>query len=583
MREMPQRSDEPADDATIRSGTRQGEEAGLSLLIVSHAFASAFPLPSQGTVVIGRGDETDLRIADPSVSRRHAELRIGVQITLTDLGSSNGSRVAGAALEQGKPVLVHAGDTIEIGEVLLLVRERGATTNVPRQTCTMKELEKRLAERCDAGGTHSVPFGLLRVATDPSAENTTEKILALLRPGDRVAQLAPHDHVVFFADLAQNESVAIRERLRRALEQARGLRIGLACFPSDGATPEELLQAIDQQVTGLGNESGVVVLDTRMRELHALVDRIATSPISVLILGETGVGKEVFAERIHRRSDRADKPLLRLNCAALSESLLEAELFGYEKGAFTGAVTSKPGLLETADGGTVFLDEIGDLPVSLQAKLLRVLEDHQVRRVGGLQPRKVDVRVISATHRDLEHGGEFRTDLFYRLNGISIEIPPLRERRGEIAALAGAFVQRSCRRAKRSVPSLSAETVQALYAYAWPGNLRELRNTMERAALLCEGDEIKVEHLPERVLGRGSQPPAAAKPDESATAEFLRVPVTLRMSREEHERELVVQALARTNGNQTRAAELLGIARSTLVKRIEKYNLPRPRKEDDDE
>jgi transcriptional regulator with PAS, ATPase and Fis domain len=317
-----------------------------------------------------------------------------------------------------------------------------------------------------------------------------------------------------------------------------------------------------------------------MRELFALVDRIAPSPLSVLLLGETGVGKEVFAERIHARSDRADRPLLRLNCAALSESLLEAELFGYERGAFTGAVQAKPGLLETADGGTVFLDEIGDLPLALQAKLLRVLEDSLVRRVGGLESTRIDVRVVAATHRRLDQEASaagFRRDLFYRLNGVAIEIPPLRERREEIAPLVDAFVRRAAARIGRAAPACSPEAHRALETHAWPGNLRELRNVIERAALLC-GDRIEPEHLPETVLGRSAAP--APTGDDDASLEWDEPVPTLRMHREAHERDVVLDALDKSHGNQTRAAKLLGIARSTLVKRIEKYGLPRPRKDD---
>jgi two-component system, NtrC family, response regulator AtoC len=338
-------------------------------------------------------------------------------------------------------------------------------------------------------------------------------------------------------------------------------------------------------------DSGVIVIDDAMRRLHEIVERVAPSAISVLLFGETGVGKEIFAERLHRLSERRDRPLLRLNCAALPESLLEAELFGYEKGAFTGATQAKPGLLETASGGTVFLDEIGELPSSLQAKLLRVLEAGEVLPVGGLKPRMVDLRVIAATHRDLEHAmaeEQFRRDLFFRLSGISLTIPPLRERKAEIVPLARAFVSRAAARAGRSPqPTLSAAAEARLEAHTWPGNVRELRNVIERTLLLVAGSAIDADDLQ---LGRAS---GASRPalDPELTEPLRKlspkdVPpladasLDMRTQRSQLEHTAIVEALARARGNQTRAARMLGIARSTLVKRMELYGLPRPRKDD---
>jgi DNA-binding NtrC family response regulator len=305
----------------------------------------------------------------------------------------------------------------------------------------------------------------------------------------------------------------------------------------------------------------------RQEELERLVERVAQGTISVLLLGETGVGKEVLAERIHQRSKRADKPMLKLNCAALAESLLESELFGYEKGAFTGAVAQKRGLLETADGGTVFLDEIGELPAPTQAKLLRVLEERKVTRVGGLKPIDIDMRFISATNRDLEAesaAGRFRQDLYFRLAAITLVIPPLRRRIGEIAGLAQRFIADCCAREERTdVPALSRAALVLLEGHAWPGNVRELRNAIERAVVLCEGPTILPEHLP---LDRGRvtvQPedPASALRDEVGTFELQRI----------------LDAIERCGGNQVKAAKLLGISRRTLVSRLSKAGLTKKR------
>ena len=262
---------------------------------------------------------------------------------------------------------------------------------------------------------------------------------------------------------------------------------------------------------------GVVVLDPNMRGLYDQVARAAASSINVLVLGETGVGKEVLARAVHKLSARKAGPFVALNCAALTESLLQSELFGHEKGAFTGALQARPGLLETAAGGTVFLDEIGELPLSIQTKLLRAIEDRKVLRVGARAEREIDVRFVAATNRDIEaeaEAGTFREDLFYRLNGISFTIPPLRDRRPEIAALSRMFLARyNAELGRHAALSLSEEAIQLLESYPWPGNVRELRNAIERGAVLCSGDVLRPEHLPSRIVSgaihghKSSSPP----------------------------------------------------------------------------
>ncbi|HUJ60443.1 MAG TPA: sigma 54-interacting transcriptional regulator [Kofleriaceae bacterium] len=312
------------------------------------------------------------------------------------------------------------------------------------------------------------------------------------------------------------------------------------------------------------------MLSAAMRALYQLVDRVAVGTISVLILGETGVGKEVLAEAIHRRSTRAAAPLLRLNCAALTDTLLESELFGHEKGAFTGAAASKQGLLESAHGGTVFLDEIGELPLPTQVKLLRVLESREVLPVGAVRPRPIDVRFIAATHRDLEariDQGQFREDLYFRLNGITLRIPPLRERLDELETLAGHFVAMIAHGLGRPAPLLSAAAVARLRGHTWPGNIRELRNCLERAVLLCHGDCITGDDIV--VVARRSREPTPAPPD--ALGDLRRRTAAV-------EREHIVAALARAAGNQKAAAQLLGISRRTLANKLDAFGIDRPRK-----
>jgi transcriptional regulator with PAS, ATPase and Fis domain len=277
--------------------------------------------------------------------------------------------------------------------------------------------------------------------------------------------------------------------------------------------------------------------------------------LSVLLTGETGVGKEVLAEFIHGRSPRAQGPFLCLNCAAFPENMVESELFGHERGAFTGAMQAKPGLLEAAGGGTVLLDEVGELTLPLQAKLLRVFEARKALRVGSVTPRPIDVRFISATNRNLDRdvtAGRFRKDLYFRLRGIAIEIPPLRERLGELPQLTDTFLGQVCEQTgRRPRPELSPEARKLLERYPWPGNIRELRNAIERAVLLCTGATIKPEHLPPEVAS-----------SSNTDSDLIRIQ----------------NALAQCNGNQSRAAKLLGIARNTLIARLEAYGLARPRK-----
>jgi DNA-binding NtrC family response regulator len=344
--------------------------------------------------------------------------------------------------------------------------------------------------------------------------------------------------------------------------------------------------------------ASLVVRDPAMQALYEQAYRAAGTLIGILILGETGTGKEVLARAIHHRSPRAQGPFLGLNCAALPESLLECELFGHEKGAFTGAAHARPGLFEAAEGGTVLLDEVGELPPNVQAKLLRVIEDRSTLRLGARAPRAIDVRMLAATHRDLEAEvvrGTFREDLFFRLAGFTLVLPPLRERVTEIAPLARAFLAKA--RDQMDRPGLSAladDTLALLERYPWPGNIRELRNVIERAVVLCEGEALLPEHLPAKLKEGARRPPRASSPaisarppeepePESSTPAKLgdtaKPPVEkLRVKKGPVERHRIVAALDRCQGNQTQAAELLGISRRTLIGRLDEYDLPRPRK-----
>jgi transcriptional regulator with PAS, ATPase and Fis domain len=300
-----------------------------------------------------------------------------------------------------------------------------------------------------------------------------------------------------------------------------------------------------------------------------LVDRIAASRLSVVITGETGAGKEVLAQSLHARSPRSRKSMVRINCAAICDSLFEGELFGYERGSFTGAVKSKMGLVEAADGGTLFLDEVAELSPAAQAKLLRVIETRVVTRLGSVTPRTVDVRFIAATNRDLQLAvdeGRFREDLRFRLDGIHLVVPPLRERPGEILPAALGVLREAVERDGRPLLELTAEAEAALLSHTWPGNFRELRNVMERAAVISTGGHIGVSDL---LIPRAGPPQQQV---QSAAAQ--RLPALALAAADERAR--ILSALARCAGNQTRAAKALGISRRTLITRLEALNIARP-------
>jgi DNA-binding NtrC family response regulator len=387
------------------------------------------------------------------------------------------------------------------------------------------------------------------------------------------------DERMFLEDLGSVNGTRIKEQAvgrgqKVPVTAGETIQIGSSVLIVQNRTKRApLLRPETLRDEGLMLPPPAAALEPAMLRIQQLAERAAVGTINVLITGETGVGKELLAETVHRLSPRRRGPYVCLNCAALSETLLESELFGHERGAFTGAVQAKPGLMETAHGGTLFMDEVGELPLTTQAKLLRVLETREVARLGSVKPRKIDVRFLAATNRDLEAEvtrGAFRRDLYFRFNGITLTIPPLRARVGEIRRLAETFVQQICRELGRPEPGIPAKVLALLEGYSWPGNIRELKNVMERAVLLCTGPFIDTEHLPMDKLGASVSSPSSGgvsgpAPDSQAGA----VP---------DERQRILDALASCAGNQSRAAKLLGIPRRTFVSRLDQYKVARPKK-----
>ena len=472
----------------------------------------------------------------------------------------------------------------------------GRGTAPPRRILPHGYFELRLEEECNRAARYHSSFALLRIVCDPSCPSAAiEEILASsIRLVDVVAVGGPSDYEVMLVDTPPEDLKLVVSRLETQLAERGGKpRIGMAIYPRDGRSADELLSHANGELAPRMPATEAAPAPGAMQDLYSMVERIAWSDISVLIFGETGVGKERLAEAVHKNSRRASMPFLRLNCAALTETLLESELFGHEKGSFTGAQSAKAGLLESANGGTVFLDEVGDMPMTTQVKLLRVIEERKVRRVGALKPLPIDVRFVAATNRDLElevQRGSFRKDLFFRLNGISFVIPPLRERVGEIEGLARGLISEACQRMGRAQePELSPEVLALLQQYPWPGNIRELRNAIERAVLLCTGERLELPHLPaekmsshfaaRRTAHAAAAPPGLAPlPPPPGLRGAPLLPLELREQLAQAERQRIVEALSRCAGNQTEAAQALGISRRTLVKRLAAFNIPRPRK-----
>jgi two-component system, NtrC family, response regulator AtoC len=448
----------PGSGTPVESG--DGDTEPRMLLVAGENAFSAHPLTGR-ELTIGRARGCDVRVDHLALSRKHAVLRLGPPPTIQDLGSTNGTRVAGETVSGGEPRVLRANDSFHIG-----------------------------------------PFSFVLVSKRPVSD--------------------------------------------RSYSGKRAMR----------------------------------VVDPTPAGVPALVRDVATRETNVLILGETGCGKEVLAETVHELSRRSG-PLMRINCAALSESLLESELFGHEKGAFTGAAAQKRGLLEAATQGTVFLDEVGELPLSTQAKLLRAVEHREVLRLGATKPIPIDVRFVAATNRELPAevaAGRFRRDLFFRLDGVTLVVPPLRERTHMIGALALDFLDAACKRIGRAT-RLSTAALGELEQHSWPGNVRELRAVIERAVLLARSGDIQVQHL---TFARAEEPtPPSSRPAPAARETTPVSPEEAAVigldAEQRDERARIIAALEACAGNQTRAAARLGMPRTTLSGKLAVYRIPRPR------
>ncbi|MCU0682676.1 MAG: sigma 54-interacting transcriptional regulator [Polyangiaceae bacterium] len=547
---------------------------------------------------VGRDPGCDVCLVDAKVSRRHARLTrdAATGVTLVaDLESRNGLTLDGQRIDPAKPVPLTEGSILRIGDAVLVLEERRDAVQpqrVAKGEAFALRVDAEIARAAAEGTTLALVEAQLEgvvggegFSSSTTAEGSAGLAAALAAERSFTRAFRVDDVLSSFGDglwrallpkTSPAEARQLVSRLRLLLEESGAKpALRMALYPRHGVTSEALVAALADPGEGTLESTRLPRPSAKsMAGLASMIEKIAPSMANVLVLGETGVGKEVTARAIHERSPRASRPLICLNCAAFSEPLLESELFGHERGSFTGAVQAKIGLLEAAEQGTVLFDEIGEMPLSLQAKLLRVLERREVTRVGGIKPRRIDARFVFATHRNLEEevrAGRFREDLYFRINTVAITIPPLRSRKDEIGPLAAHFIALACEgdEGRSDPPRLSPQALALLEAYSWPGNVRELRNVIERAVLFSSGPFITLEHLPlERFLGQGGSAPNVAKAPTGAPAQAGGL----------DERARIIDALERCAGNQSAAATLLGISRRTLVSRLSRYDLPRPRK-----
>ncbi|WP_244219766.1 sigma 54-interacting transcriptional regulator [Corallococcus interemptor] len=562
----------------------------LYLLLVQGNTSTLVPLPREGSVVIGRAAGADVLVEDASVSRQHA--RVGVaegEAFIADLGSHNGVRVNGERVQGTRPL--DGGDVVTLGNVTL-VFHRGERPLPERRALEAEGLRARLSEELDRVRGSGLAVSVLALEVESARVPQGELVRALhgaLRLMDGVGQVGG-TLMVLMPDLAGEEAEAAAAHLVSVLSPLAGrVRGGLASAPGDGMQTDALLgaakaaalaaEAGGTRVSGpsmyrlaLGERS-VVVADAALTRLFELLRRLAASPLPVLIHGETGAGKENAAWAVHHWSPRSAQPFVPLNCAALPESLVEAELFGHERGAFSGADRARAGLLERASGGTLFLDEVAELSLPIQAKLLRALDQQVITRLGDSRERPVDLRVVAATHRvlaDEVKAGRFRQDLFFRLSAAVVMLPPLRDRPRELPLLARAFLEDACARAGRPPLHLSAATMEVLGAHAWPGNVRELKNTVEYAVATSPGPVVEPSHLPESLR---AEPEPEAEPRTEGRAETPRTFQNLAEELRTLERQRMMEALEATGGVQTRAAQLIGMPLRTFAFKLKQHRI----------
>jgi len=605
-------SSPPTGDVTQNPDTSPGADGMTEYLLVIEGERSwTIPLPPTGELVIGRSPDSGLRLGDELVSRAHAQiLRVPDGLQLRDLGSRHGTMVNGHALTA--PRLLASGDVVSVGNTVLIVHRQlrptggGALLDAPA-------LLRRFEEELERSARYQRELSLVLVRSEAAFDRARvgAALAGELRLIDAAAFLTDHEAAIVLPEEDLDEAA---ERARRLAEVVGAVTVGLAGAPADGIDVDTLLSCARAAATlpTLGGvafardavhelelgDHRLVLADPAMVRIYELIKRLARSTLPILIQGETGVGKELAAAAVHAFSARANGPFVSLNCAAIPEHLAESELFGHERGAFTGAISTKPGKLELAAGGTVFLDEIGELSLAVQAKLLRVLETQELQRIGDVRPRSADLRIVAATNRDLAaevETGRFRRDLFFRLGAAQVVVPPLRDRPRDLAVLSRRLFAAACARIGRRPLEMTVAASRALFQHRWPGNVRELRNAMDYAAAAAPDTAVNLDvwYLPP-TLGGVSQdgiPDASAPRDVALTTDAPMVrselsaveadAVTARDGKKtfrpieeevrELERKRMIEALAATGGVQNKAAELIQMPLRTFVTKLKRY------------
>ncbi|HRC58021.1 MAG TPA: sigma 54-interacting transcriptional regulator [Kofleriaceae bacterium] len=563
----------PLDGTTIKEQGNPVLQMRTALILYHRDGAMIVQISKGKTVVVGRAPPSDVVIAELGLSRQHARFTWGDDgIWVEDLGSTNGTKKNGEPITRAT---LAYGDELAVGPVIVALHAVAPTDDELRGFDGHDRFVAALAEEVTRARTFQRPLTLMMVraanAKEGHVSRWAPRLRARLRPVDRVGIYGPSAVLV---SLPETTPDAVHGLVGELTSGTPPLTCRAVGFPGDGGSVEELIAALQvatsasRPVSSSSDSAGVVVKSAAMKQVMSAVKRVAASTIAVLIQGETGTGKEVLARAIHEAGPRKKKPLRCINCAAIPGMLIESVLFGHEQGAFTSADKSARGLFEQADGGTVLLDEIGELAAPAQAALLRVLETKKVTRVGGDREIDVDVRVIAATHRDLEtmvESGRFRADLLYRLNPMTLHIPPLRERVEEIRPLAERFLKEANKQAGTQVRAFEPQALEALERYPWPGNVRELRNVIDRAVVLAEGPAITLAELTERVRGTSAVAPPVSEGELPAGDYKDHV--------RRYEVDLILKTLRAHGGNQTEAAKALQMPLRTLVHKIQTYGI----------
>lgn len=610
--------------STTGVGGREGKvtmpasSSGASYLVFfGDDSAKLLPLPARGSRLLGSSPEADITIDDESIAQNHALIEI-------DDDGATIRAVAASTFVNDEPVRdvceIRSGDVVRLGDVLLSFHGTVPKTRA-RGMLTVEQMRRRVTEETERLLRYGRPVAFLMVLAEPEDSRQESELLEAASKAVRVVDVVAWDGRRELWALFPETSDTARIPAQRVLDKIRAVvpdaRAGLALCPFDGVDAEgliagaraaakeakrgSLLPVAEADHTMAIGSLEIVAADPLMRSLFELIRRIAASEIPVLIMGETGAGKEIVAQAVHAWSRRKDKRMVSINCAAVPETLLESELFGHDKGAFTGATTAKAGLFEEASGGTVFLDEIGECSPRTQAELLRVLETKRFCRVGSLREREANVRIVAATNRPLEQeiaAGRFRQDLYFRLNTATLMVPPLRDRPLDVPVLARAFLEAGCKREGREPMRITSAAMQRIVLHDWPGNVREIRNLMDFLSATVQTSSIEGKDLPPTVAAKAApwmlpkdeepQPAAAAKPTPTPRPPSAPAPTpsdkpeeppqfrNLYEEIQELEKTRIQQALEATGGVRNRAAELIGIPLRTLVTKIKVYDLGPP-------